>query len=350
MNDLRNQPHPEDLLDAYALDALEEAETLQVELHLEGCDRCRLAVAELHNAVSRLGQSVVQLQPPSALRLRVIPELEPAVVQTEAAVSRPIWRASKAPVVRFLLPTAAAVMVALFALGIVMNLGLSNRTEDLERENAKLTAQVALATEQDSQLADRTEDLEQENATLTAQVALSTEQDSQLADRTEDLERENKTLTTLVALSTEQDSRLAETVQQLRLTNYWLANPENQSMNLKPPSGVGSSRGILVVTSDGRRAMLLLAGMRERPLSSTYHVWLMRGESKVWAGKLQVDDEGWGTTTIQPSESVFRFDKIELTAEMVPGVNSSLTPLVLEGEIATPEPSRMYVLQQTPWQ
>ena len=40
MNDLRNQPHPEDLLDAYALDALEEEETLQVETHLEGCDRC----------------------------------------------------------------------------------------------------------------------------------------------------------------------------------------------------------------------------------------------------------------------------------------------------------------------
>ena len=34
--------------------------------------------------------------------------LEPAVVRTEAAVGRSIWRVYKAPVVRFLLPTAAA--------------------------------------------------------------------------------------------------------------------------------------------------------------------------------------------------------------------------------------------------
>ena len=75
MNELRKiRSHPEELLDAYALDALEDEETLQVEFHLEDCDRCRLAVAELHNAVSRLGQAVVQQQPPSALRPRLLPE------------------------------------------------------------------------------------------------------------------------------------------------------------------------------------------------------------------------------------------------------------------------------------
>ena len=322
MTNPHNQPHPEELLDAYALDALEEAETLQVESHLEDCDRCSLTVAQLHIAVSQLGQSVVQAQPPPALRFRLMDALEPAVVRTEAAVGRSIWRVYKAPVVRFLLPTAAAVVVALLALGVVMNLNLSNRTEDLE----------------------------QENATLTAQVARSTEQDSRLADRTEDLERENATLTTQVALSTEQDSQLAETVQQLRLTNYWLANPENQSLSLNPPSGTGSSRGILMVTKDGRRAMLLLTGMAERPLSSIYHVWLMRGDDKVWVAKLQVDEEGWGTVTIQPSESVFRFDKVELTAERASGADSSLSDMVLEGEIPALDQSRMYVPQQPPWQ
>ena len=322
MTNPHNQPHPEELLDAYALDALEEAETLQVESHLEDCDRCSLTVAQLHIAVSQLGQSVVQAQPPPALRFRLMDALEPAVVRTEAAVGRSIWRVYKAPIVRFLLPTAAAVVVALLALGVVMNLNLSNRTEDLE----------------------------QENATLTAQVARSTEQDSRLADRTEDLERENATLTTQVALSTEQDSQLAETVQQLRLTNYWLANPENQSLSLNPPSGTGSSRGILMVTKDGRRAMLLLTGMAERPLSSIYHVWLMRGDDKVWVAKLQVDEEGWGTVTVQPSESVFRFDKVELTAERASGADSSLSDMVLEGEIPALDQSRMYVPQQPPWQ
>ena len=85
MNDPHNQSHPEELLDAYALDALEEAETLQVEFHLEGCERCRLAVAELHNALSPLGQAVGQQQPPFALRLRLPRELEPAIAQPRAA-------------------------------------------------------------------------------------------------------------------------------------------------------------------------------------------------------------------------------------------------------------------------
>ena len=321
MNDPHDQSHPEDLLDAYALDALEDAETLQVESHLEGCDRCRLVVAELHNAVSGLGQLVVQQQPPAALRLGLIRALEPAAAHTEAPVGRPFRWVFRTRTVRILLPATAAVMVALFAVGIAMNLGLTNRTEDLEQENATLTAQVALSAEQDSQLADRTKDLEQNNAVLAAQVALFTEE----------------------------DSRLAETVQQLRATNYWLANPDNQSMSLKPPSGAGSSSGILVVTNDGSRAMLLLAGMSEHPLSSTYHVWLMRGGDKVWAGMVQVDEGGWGTITIQPSESVFRFDKVELTAARVSGADSSLTERVLEGDIADPEPSRMYILQRPPW-
>ena len=293
MNDHRNQPHPEDLLEAYTLDALEESETLQVESHLEGCGQCRLAVAQLLNTVSLLGQSVVQQQPHPALRLRVVRALESPAVQTESRVSRPIWRLYKTPVVRFLLPTAAAIMVALFSLAVAMNMGLSNRTDDLERENSTLTAQMAV--------------------------------------------------------SAEQDFRMAETVQELRAANYWLADPDNQSMNLTPPDGSGSSRGILVVANDGSKAMLLLAGMGESSPSSTYHVWLMRGADKVWVGELQADEEGWGTVTIQPDESVYRFDKVELTEEIAPGGESRVSNMVLEGSIAAPGPSRMYTVQQPRW-
>ncbi len=294
MNDPHNQPHPEELLEAYALDALEEAETLQVESHLESCNHCSLAVAELHHAIGRLGQSLALREPPATLRSRLMDELETLSVQTNPPVTRAIWRLYKTPAARFLVPAAAVVMVALFSVGVVMNLGLSDRTQDLERENATLTAQVAQSTEQDSQL--------------------------------------------------------AETVQQLRVTNYWLANPENQSMSLKPPSGTGSSRGILVVTNDGRRAMLLLAGMREPWPSANYHVWLTRQGDKLWAGMVNVDDAGWGTITIQPAESVFRFNKVELTAERVAGAPASGADMVLEGEIATLEASRMLTDQGGPWQ
>ena len=304
-NDPHYQPHPEELLEAYALDALEEAEILQVESHLEGCDRCSLVVAELHQAVSRLGQSMAPQHPSAALRFRLMDALETVNVQSGTTVRHGIWRAYRTPVARLLLPMAAAIMIALFSLGVIMNLNLSNRTQDLEQENATLSAQVA---------------------------------------------QSNEALTTQAALSTEQDSQLTETVEQLRVTNYWLANPENQQLVLKPPSGAGISRGTILVASDGRRALLLLADLRDSSSSSTYHVWLIRQGDKLWAGKVNVDDSGWGTATIQSNESLFGFDKVELTAERLPGVPAGDFDMVLEGKIPASKSSRMLIHQQIPWQ
>ncbi len=44
--------HPDELLEAFALDALEDDEYLQVEQHLDSCARCRGYVAQLHQAAS----------------------------------------------------------------------------------------------------------------------------------------------------------------------------------------------------------------------------------------------------------------------------------------------------------
>ncbi len=49
--------HPDVLLEAFALDALEDDEHLQVEQHLDSCDRCRGYVAQLHQITSGLGLS-----------------------------------------------------------------------------------------------------------------------------------------------------------------------------------------------------------------------------------------------------------------------------------------------------
>ena len=52
-----NMPsHPDELLEAFALDALEADEHLQAEQHLDGCARCRGYVAELHQITSGLPQ------------------------------------------------------------------------------------------------------------------------------------------------------------------------------------------------------------------------------------------------------------------------------------------------------
>ena len=293
-SDPENQVHPDDVLEAYALDALEDLEALQIESHLEGCERCRLAVAGLHHAVSFLGQSVTQRQPSPALLLRLRRALGPAVAApVKAREFRPVWQWYKAPAFKFLVPSAAAIVVALFSLAVVMNVGLSNRTGELERENSTLTAQIAV--------------------------------------------------------STEHDSNMAETVQQLRVASQWLANPENLSMNLTPPDGGGTSSGVLVVDRDGSRAMLLLAGMEGSGQPADYEVWLMRGDDKVRAGTLQVDAEGWGAVTIEPAESVYSFDRVGLTEEMESGTDARASIMVLEGAIAGRGASPMYTVQAPVW-
>ena len=292
-SDPEGQVHPDDVLEAYALDALEDLEALQIESHLEGCGRCRLELAGLHNALSFLGQSVAQRQPSPALLLRLRRALGPPITPSRTREVRPVWRWFKTPAVRFLVPSAAAVVVALFSLAVVMNVSLSNRTGELERENSTLTAQIAV--------------------------------------------------------STEHDSNMTETVQQLRVASQWLANPENLSMNLTPPDGAGSSSGVLVVDRDGSKAMLLLAGMEGSQQPAAYEVWLMRGDDKVRAGTLQVDAEGWGAVTIEPADSVYSFDRVGLTEEMESSTNARASIMVLEGAIAGRGASPMYTVQAPVW-
>jgi len=58
-------------------------------------------------------------------------------------------------------------------------------------------------------------------------------------------------------------------------------------------------------------------------------------------GLLEVDDRGWGTAWFQPGESLFKFERVELTAAKegtsVPGTQV----MVLEGTIPFPRPTQI---------
>lgn len=295
-NDLNNQNHPEELLAAYVLDALEEGEEIQVESHLEDCHECRQAVGELRSAVGRLGESLASREVPGHLLARVMDALEPVVGEPVDAPTGPVgsapssvWLTGNA--VRILVPIAAAVVVALFSLTLVMNF----------------------------RVADRTDSLEQLNSTLTAQVAMTSEE----------------------------GARMAETARDLRVTSYWLANQSARSLTLGPPGGAGNSRGVLMVSADGRRVVLMLSNMGDPSHSSTYEVWLLRRGDRLLVGTVKVDDGGWGTATLLPRESVFGFDKVELMAERISGTAPGRTDMILEGNISSSKPSQK--MTSTQW-
>jgi hypothetical protein len=161
-----------------------------------------------------------------------------------------------------------------------------------------------------------------------------------LSGRVEGLEQENSKLTAQLAESADEDAKVTKTVLQLQLSSYWLADPSNQPLKLQPPGGQGNAQGILVTASDGRRALVMVTGMRDLPPPSTYHIWLLRRGDRVWAGKLEVDDRGWGTTWMQPDESLFKFEKVELTAATPDTSVPAPQAMVLEGKIPLPQPSQ----------
>ena len=92
----------------------------------------------------------------------------------------------------------------------------------------------------------------------------------------------------------------------------------------------------------------MVTGMKDRSPTSTYQVFLMRQGDRVLVGRVKVDERGWGTAAFWPEESLFRFDKIELVSETVPGAVSTPADMVLEANIPVPLPSQMLVLPS--WQ
>ena len=285
------EAHPLELLEAYALDALDEEETLQVESHLDWCGPCSREAARLHESVATLELIAERTAPPRELQVRLMQDLEAARSPVSAAAggSRPnFWM----PAARFLLPVAAMVMVGLFTAAVVLNVRVSDRTQSLERTNSTLVAQVALSANENDLMEDR--------------------------------------------------------LTQLQLTSYWLENPANQPLALKPTNSGESSKGVLLLAKDGSGAMILVSGMKDRSPTSTYQVWLMRQGDRVLVGRVKVDARGWGTAAFWPKESLFRFDKIELVSETVPGAVSTPADMVLEANIPGSLPSQKLVFPS--WQ
>ena len=143
-----------------------------------------------------------------------------------------------------LVHTAASVAMVLVVIAVTMNVRAANRVDELKQENASL------------------------QASLNSNVATMTAQTSQAAAN---------------------ESQVMDTVLKLQQASYELAQPDNISLVVRSPYAGSSSQGILLVSSDGSRGVIMVAGMDPLIPSIDYHVWLMRGLDKVWVDRLGVD-------------------------------------------------------------
>jgi hypothetical protein len=160
-----------------------------------------------------------------------------------------------------------------------------------------------------------------------------------LSSRVENLQRESAVLTRWGKLAA-QESQVMDRLKELRAASDFLAETESTDVILESPNDSGNSGGILLVADDGRRAMLMVTGMRELEPPSSYDVWLVRQGQSMWAGQLKVDSKGWGAVTLHPPEPLFEFDMVRLTpapsSDPVPGRGD----MVLEGQIVSHKVAR----------
>lgn len=289
-DDPKSCPHLEELLCAYALNALDEADRLLVEAHLfsgEGCPGCRRALAELQQTAALLGGTVGQQGPPASLRPQLMAALRPPQADRRAVPARSTLVPSRSRVrlTTLLVPLAGALVAVLFAASLVLYLRTSQRMDRLERQNDQMTAELAQ----------------------------------------------------LMA----EDLPIPQTIRQLRAISYWMASPNTQVMDLQAMGDATESQGVLLVSGDGRRAILMVAGMEPLPSTAAYQVWLMRDGQRLSVGQVRVDPNGWGTAYLRPAESVFQYNWVRLTREGAEGAPAAGGPgeMVLAGRITTKKPA-----------
>lgn len=108
-----------DELAAYLLGALDPAEAAALEQHLAGCEACRDELDWLRPAARMLPEAVERVEPPLALRARIMAEVE-----ADAGVKRP---AARSPRRRLSLGLRPAVGLAVLALAVAAVAGYSLR-------------------------------------------------------------------------------------------------------------------------------------------------------------------------------------------------------------------------------
>ena len=298
-----NSGHPDDMLEAIALDALDLEEEESIQDHLDGCDQCSGIVDRFQATAAELAGSVDLQDPPTDLRARVMqavareippeqtapePQLVPSIGGTGRLMDNRLFR--------MLAPVTAAAAIVLVVVAVTLNVRITNEVDDLKRENASLQA-----------------NLDSNVATMTAQISQAAANESDVMD----------------------------TVLKLQQASYELAQPDGMSLELSSPVAESTSQGILLVSRDGSRGVIMVAGMTPPDPSMDYNVWLMRGQHKLWVGQVGVDSGGWGTVSLQLPESIMDFEKVELTASAGSRAAEHQTDMVLQGDLVSMDTPRM---------
>ena len=252
-----NTEHPTDLLEAYALGALDADEVAVVEAHLAGCADCRrevVAYGEVAAALPAALAAASSLAPPADLRGRVLQsvqaEMQPAPMhagpaQRSGSIAR-VWPSVGAALRRPATAAGAAVLVLLVG-SITWNARLSR----------------ALANERSSR------------------------------------------------------AELAQRVGEQEVVLEVVDSPRTIKAQLRPPGGGSTAYGKLYTRPDLPYVVLMAARLPPAPEGEQYRVWLTSGGQIGLAGVLDVNEQGFGLLVLDSGQVGPVYEAAQVTLQPV---------------------------------
>ncbi len=297
----------ENLLAAYALNALSADEEALVEEHLDTCPWCPALLREDAQVASVLAQATETVEPPPGLKASTMK----AVERQRPRRSRP--RQPALTGFRLALTAASSIAVLLVAAGIGTILYLSNQIGDLQQQNSNLSDQV---TQLDGAI-------QRENLQLASQV-------TQLEAY---LQQENVQLASQISQLTETDEKLLGMVKEQRSLTYVMASPDKLMLSLEGAEGASQPQGVLMVDAPAGTAILMTKGLEPSSEDMAYRVWLRKNGQPITVGSLSVDEHGWGVLPLWPQQPITLFQQVWVTLEPAEGGPTPTSRPVLWGSI-----------------
>ncbi len=284
----------EDLLPAYALNALTSEEVSQVEAHLATCLRCSALLQEHLQVVADLALAVEPVQPSPRLKARLMK-------QVDRTARRPESPRRLVPSLPTVALAGASLAVLLVAGVLAFTLRTSGQVDQLHDDNEALSRQVNL--------------LQDNSSALGEQVTLLRNDSQFLSERLNLVGQDTSKMSMYVSQLADDDSKFLNALRMQRSMTYMLASPETQVLYLGNHDGSSSGEGMLMMNSGMGAGILVAAGLKALAPDQAYQVWLRKGTEIVNSGRLQVDEFGWGLLWLRPKESVAAYQWIGVTVE-----------------------------------
>ena len=286
-------------LEAYALGALEDSQREELELHLRECNYCASVLSELQATTELLAATVPQAPAPPALAIRIAEAVDnlppvfvpPAAAEDDFVAQEPASRFSYSA---FALPMVASIIIGLLSAALILNVVNNPRLNSLQEETLHAEAELeAIARGFES-------------------TALGLTQLAQAGQQTDSV------------------------IKQVMEASQLMALPFAQPLLLLPTQNGSPGEGVLLVNDDGKMAILMLVNMDPSMTNQAYQVWLTRNGQRVSMGSIFVSSSGSGTLALNPPESLYGYDWMNLTVDNQDAGSGNGNEMVLQTKLMSP--------------